>query len=395
MGRHASGPKIVSRGKEPVLYAVFADGSGKKAFVRIKDENGRPISPGAPQHEIATNAWRIFNDRRREVTDITEDNKTIGELTLRYVERRSKGWSDGTMKRYVSYLEQVDLHLDPALRIDEFTVEEAEDLLVNVAGSTGWASGTAERFYWFCRGVFNYARDLGWILGNPFALIPPPQVVPLRTAAPFSEDEVKKLLAVAYTQFRWFYPAIAVAVAAGARRSEICALRVGNYDPIPGILHFPGEITKTREANDVGLPQFVKAALDDCVKGRSPQEQLFVKPSGKPLRSKDFDLTCKEGRDSPRVWRKLLIAAGLELRGVHKLRTAFVTNLVNHGRFTIEEVTAVTGQSVEVAKQHYLKQRINRQAPIVEHLEKVYGQQTGRITKRASQCFIGHAFEEL
>src|SRR3546814_1587609 len=65
------------------------------------------------------------------------------------------------------------------------------------------------------------ARDLGWITGNPFALITPPKIVPLRTEAPFSEDEIKQLLAVAYSQFRWFYPAI-VQIGRASCRERVC-----------------------------------------------------------------------------------------------------------------------------------------------------------------------------
>lgn len=394
MGRHASGPQVVIRGKEPVLYAVFADGSGKKAFVRIRDEKGRLISPGAPQHEIETSAWRIFNDRRRKATDNAEEYKTIRELTLRFVDRRAKGWSTNTRKRYVSYLEQIDEQLDPNLPLRDFGVEEAEDFLDRVATSAEWASGTRERFQQFCRALFNYARNLNWVNLNPFTLIPPPKVVPVRASVPFSEEEVIVLLAVAREQFRWFYPAIVIAVTTGARRSEICALRVCDYDRLAGLVGFQEENTKTKEENSVRLPPFAKAALEEIVNGRSPHELLIIKPSGKPLRSKDFDLTCKPGRDSPRAWRKLLLAAGLPLRGVHKLRSALVTNLINHGRFTIEEVVSITGQTPEVATKHYLKHRVSRQTPVVEHLEQLYGVQ-GKVAVSASYNEIDFAFEEL
>lgn len=399
MGRHAAGPKILIRGKKPVLYTEFADGRGKKVCVRIRDEKGRLVSPTAPEHQIKAHAWRIFNDRRSAVENNDKRKRTVGELTLRYVDKRSNGWSTGTRKRYVSYLEQLDAHLDPVLSVEEITMEVAEDLLDRVAESTGWKSGTQERFYWFCRGVFNYGRDLGWIAGNPFALITPPKIVPEQTEAPFSEDEIKQLLAVACTQFGWMYPAIVVAVTAGPRRSELCALRVGDYNRDLGVIHFPAQTTKTQKDNDVVLPPFARAALDACVEGRNPKERLFIKPSGKPLRSKDFDLSYKPGRDAKRAWRKLLEAANLKLRGVHKLRSALVTNLVNQGRFSIEEVTSITGQSPEVAKQHYLKHRTQRQKPLVEHMESVYGAITappGSVSNpHAVHKVIGHAFEEL
>lgn len=373
MGRHSSGPKIVIRGKEPVLYAVFADGTGKKAFVRIRDEQGRLISPAAPQGEIEANAWRIFNDRRRKVADNPEQYKTIGELTLRFVDRRAQGWSTNTRKRYLSYLEQIDKQLDSNFQLLEFGVEEAEDFLHRVAASAGWASGTRERFHQFCRALFNYARNLNWVTQNPFTLISPPKVVPARASVPFSEEEIIILQAVAREQFRWFYPAIVIAMTTGARRSEICALRVCDYDTTTGILRFQKENTKTREENEVRLPPFAKTALEEISNGRSPHEPLIVKPSGKPLRSKDFDLTCKPGRDSPRAWRKLLISADLPLRGVHQLRSALITNLINHGRFTVEEVVSITGQTPKIAAKHYLKNRVARQTPIVEHLELLYG----------------------
>ncbi len=90
----------------------------------------------------------------------------------------------------------------------------------------------------------------------------------------------------------------------------------------------------------------------------------------------------------------LLLAAGLPLRGVHKLRSALVTNLVNNGRFTIEEVVSITGQTPEVAKKHYLKHRVARQAPVVEHLEQLYGRQ-GKVAVSASYNETDFAIEEL
>lgn len=399
MGRHATGPKILIRGKKPVLYTVFANGHGKKIYVKIRDEKGRVVSPTAPEHQIKAHAWRIFNDQRRAIADATQRKRTVGELTLRYVEQRSNGWSTGTKKRYVSYLEQMDKHLDSTLDVDKVTMEVAEDFLERVPEFTGWRSGTQERFYWFCRGIFNYARDLGWIAGNPFALLAPPKIVPEQTEAPFSEDEIKQLLQTAFTQFRWLYPAIVVAVTAGPRRSELCALHVGDYDSGRGVLHFQGHTRKIQKDNDVILPPFARAVLDECVKGRAPKDRMFIKPSGKALRSKDFDLSFKPGRDAKRAWRKLLEAANLKLRGVHKVRSALVTNLVNQGRFSVEEVTSITGQSPEVAKQYYLKHRTERQKPLIEHMEKVYGTAAASyaITSQPS-CnpkAASHIFEKL
>ena len=394
MGRDSSGPRIVIRGKKPVLYAVFADGRGKKVFARIRDEKGKLISPAAAQCEIEANAWRIFKDRRRATAADAEEPKTIGQLTLRYVNRRADSWCTNTRKRYLSYLEQIDKHLHPQLSLQDFTVEDAEDFLDRVAISAGWSSGTRERFYQFCKALFNYARNLNWVSVNPFTLISPPKVVPARASDPFTPEEVIVLLATAQEKFRWFYPAIVIAVTTGARRAEICALRVCDYDPVKGALIFPEETTKTQEENFVTLPPFARAALASIVKGRPPNEPLIIKPSGKPLRPKDFDLTYKPGRDSPRVWRKLLVAAGLPLRGVHKLRSALITNLVNNGRFTIEEVVSITGQSPEVATKHYLKQRVSRQTPIVEHLEQMYGAQE-KVAGSTSYDDNDFTFEEL
>src|SRR5690606_3322291 len=109
------------------------------------------------------------------------------------------------------------------------------------------------------------------------------------------------------------------------------------------------------KAHSYTLPQACANILDALTAGRDAEEPLFTRPDGTPLNIKAFDPPNKGSKRIPpsRTWHRLMVAAGVRVRRFHNIRGAGVTNLAALN-VSMELIAEVTGQTVAVAREHYL-----------------------------------------
>jgi integrase len=150
-----------------------------------------------------------------------------------------------------------------------------------------------------------------------------------------TDPEIARLIAAMPEHWR---PMVLLLVATGLRWGEAAGLRVGDVDLLARVpvlrvqrtLHEmsgTGELVftdpKTRQSRrTVSFTLKVAAALAGLVAGRDRGEMLFLTPTGKTVRTRNFR----------RTWLKALKRAGLEGLRVHDLRHTHAAMLISAGR---------------------------------------------------------------
>lgn len=150
-----------------------------------------------------------------------------------------------------------------------------------------------------------------------------------------TDPEIGRLIAAMPEHWR---PLVLLLVATGLRWGEATGLRVGDVDLLAKVpvlrvqralheLSGTGELVftdpKTKQSRrTVSFTLKVAAALAGLVAGRDRNEQLFLTPTGKTVRTRNFR----------RTWQKALKRAGLEGLRIHDLRHTHAAMLISAGR---------------------------------------------------------------
>jgi integrase len=97
----------------------------------------------------------------------------------------------------------------------------------------------------------------------------------------------------------WFRTAVEVARKFAWRWSEVVRLKVEQVDLFNRCIRLNAGETKNSEGREVPIPDSLYTLLVECVTGKGPGDQVFMRPNGKPVR--DFRWT----------WWKACVRAGV------------------------------------------------------------------------------------
>jgi integrase len=277
----------------------------------------------------------------------------------------------------------IEQYFGTSTPMDDVSVEAAEDFKLWLSShgkedGTGLATRSVNNVIDFARSIFRYAQRMGWLSGNVFEFVKPRRAMPVYAPDPFTPEEVEAILSTARSEsdLSWFYPVVLCAALTGCRRGALPQMLVSDYDPERKQLALRGEIAKQGRPFCYAVPDVLANELSVLVKGREPDDSLFIDRQGKPLNIKAFDTPDRNAKKIPpcRTWYRLLQRASLRPRGIHNLRRAAVSNLAE-ADVTMDKIVAVTGQSVDVARNLYLRIDRETQRNTMEKLAALYRQQ--------------------
>jgi integrase len=123
----------------------------------------------------------------------------------------------------------------------------------------------------------------------------------------FVEDKDFSRLAAAASEL-WLRTFLEVAYTYGWRKAELLSLRVRQLDLSARTIRLDVGTTKNDEGREVTMSDAVHTLLQQCAYGKGPEDFVFTRADGKPV------------RDFRRAWTKLCTAAKLPDLLVHDLR---------------------------------------------------------------------------
>ena len=159
----------------------------------------------------------------------------------------------------------------------------------------------------------------------------------------------------------WFRAIVEVGRTYGWRVGELLQLRVRQVDLLGKVIRLDPGTTKNRDGREVSMTQKVYALLSACVSGKQPDDYVFTRPDGKPVRG--FRET----------WRNACVAAGVPKLLFHDLRRTAVRNLRRAG---VAEgvIMKIGGWRTRSVFERYA---IVSQTDIAEAMHKLEAQQNG------------------
>ncbi len=87
----------------------------------------------------------------------------------------------------------------------------------------------------------------------------------------------------------WFRALVECGRTYGWRVSELVNMRVEQVDLVQQVIRLEPGTTKNNDGREVFMTDSVRTLLAECVRGKAPDEAVFVRPDGKPVR--DFRVT--------------------------------------------------------------------------------------------------------
>src|SRR5215831_14057965 len=119
-------------------------------------------------------------------------------------------------------------------------------------------------------------------------------------------DEYQKMRALAVST--WLQALLEIYYTYGWRKREVLSMRVRQVDFIANIIRLEVGTTKNREGREVPMKASVHALLAECARGKRPDDFLFTREDGQPVR-------CFR-----KAWRNLCVAAGVPGLMIHDMR---------------------------------------------------------------------------
>jgi integrase len=383
MARRACGWKIYWRGK--AAWVWWPDGKGGKVRERVVDSSGRKLNADDPQRKINAAAAILYDQwcgrtgaPAGSSPQVSPDLVSIGTLTHEHAVSKSGNWHPKTVDSYILSYRNIETYFGADRLVASLIPHDCDKLakwMRQHGGSGGGplSSRTVKNRIDLLRASFRWGARMGLIEKNPFMALDPLEYEDTREKNPFTAEEVVRIFCTARIEYPFFYPTILFVGIAGSRRGVIPFMEVRDFDPVEGVLVARDEISKKKRGSTYHLPHVVSEAIKPLVEGRGPNERLFRNEQGNPLTEKTFDRP--DNPDKPprsRIWFRLLRDAGVEYRGVHNLRRSTV-NVLAKADSTMEKITAVTGQTIEVARRCYLSIDAKSQRETMEKLSEIYG----------------------
>ena len=255
--------------------------------------------------------------------------KGFGEVCDEFLEsRRAMNCRSRTLKQYESYL-NVLRDAFKGIGIDTIGLPQIEKWL---AAKT-WSPRTRKNYAVTLTTIFNFAVSRGYRADNPAGGIERP-ILDEAAVQILTPAQVRALLTAALASRPEMVPAIAIALFAGLRRSELHALEWEEIDLCSGTIEVTGLKAKTRQRRIVQITATLRAWLT-----------LEHSPSGPVIPTRNIDV-CSE------QLRLLAETAGISPWPHNALRHSFGSYFL--AKTKDENLTASEmGNSPAVVIKHY------------------------------------------
>lgn len=183
---------------------------------------------------------------------------------------------------------------------------------------------------------------------------------------------------VAHAKELWLRSLLEIYHTYGWRKREVLALRVKQVDFDAGVIRLEVGSTKNREGREVELTTTIRSLLLECSRGKRPDDFLFTREDGKPV------------RDFRKAWTNLCDAAGVSGTLIHDMRRTAARNLRRAGvaegvimriggwktRTVFERYNIVSQADIREALGKLEKSRVDENGHKVGHNQPASGQQT-------------------
>jgi len=319
--------------------------TGKTTWrVRVRRRGGPWLTKSFPRKAEAE-AWARSIEHRLDagehVPSAEARRRTVGEAIERYLtatlpnSRFQKNAKEQT--RLLEWWKAEIGHL-PLVSVTAATVAEIRDKLATqprAPGKPPLSGSTINRRITALSAVLTVAsREYGWISKNPIAGVS--RMPDSKGVERFlSPDERKALLeACEASPFEPLAPLVKLALATGARKSELVGLQWANVDLDRRVVRFLD--TKNGESRTVPLAAPAVEALRDWRKGRLPVGPVF------PIAKHDID----------KPWQAARAAAGIPDFRFHDLRHSAASYLAMSGA-SLMDIAAILGHKTLAMVKRY------------------------------------------
>lgn len=284
---------------------------------------------------------------RKLVTEVEEGRHRGTERPFSYLlervwDRASPGWSPKHRERVRSVIDGWLLPALGTMPLDKLGPEHLDDLYAKML-TQGMATATIRKVHNTASRALRQAVKWGWISANPAVRASPPPVTSPEIVPP-TDDQVARLLAgCADVELLAF---LAIAVATGARRGEVCALRRGDVDVEGATLRFAHSISQVGKVITVEDPKtaagFRRVSLDPgtlvAIAGQLERNEARAARVQVELDANPYlfggDVDCSTPWKPARVTRafaRLRDACGVPGVRLHDIRHAHVSILLALG----------------------------------------------------------------
>jgi len=254
--------------------------------------------------------------------------------------RVERALASNTLDAYARDLNALANHLGGSISPESIGPDEIDTLLVHNL-RTGFGARSSARQLSTLRGFFRFLVREHAIDESPMLLIDMPKV-PQKLPRVLSFEEVERLLAApdrTTDSGRLYAAMLHLMYASGLRVSELCQLRLSDFDSQRGVVRATGKGQKTRfvPVGEVALDMVVDYVANVRPKYvREGKPALFASPRGGGFLRREVFW---------RVVRRYAIASGIvPLPSPHKLRHSFATHLLQGGA-DLRAVQAMLGHA--------------------------------------------------
>ncbi len=268
---------------------------------------------------------------------------TVAFLLEEWFAQASPRWS---IKYAAGVRSIIDRRWVPALGTKKLSRLEAIDLdrCYRRWEAEGRAPATINQFHAAIRRALRQAVRWGWLVANPASQASPPPLVAHQLVPP-SPHQIKRVIAAlsADPDNLAFATFIRFAGASGARRGEVCALRVDDFDASGvTIVRSIGQVGRDWHVKDTKTHQGRRISLDAATlalvgaqlqrqEERAARAALVVAPNPY-IFSDALDASGPWHPDRiTQRWRRIRATHGLDGVRLHDLRHAVATDLLTAG----------------------------------------------------------------
>src|SRR5271157_118170 len=129
---------------------------------------------------------------------------------------------------------------------------------------------------------------------------------------------------------QWMLAMFEVGCTYGWRHGSLLKMRVKQVDPHANVIRLEPGTTKNKTGLEVTMPRRVRELVLECIKGKGPEDCLFTRANGTPV------------RDFRRSWTKACAEAGTPALHFHDLRRTAARNM-RRGHISERVAMAVGG----------------------------------------------------
>lgn len=311
---------------------------------------------------MKTRDWQAAQIRARqmEAEGVVSDSlpKTLEFAKEKFLEdAQARGLKPPSIYKYKLVLKQLEAFAKSRglSLIARFTVDELRTFRASWSNKNLSAAKKLEHL----KSFFRFCNESGWIKENPAKTIKPPKI-DAPPVLPFSEDEMKKILAACDTHPD---PARAVQLRALVLLMRYTGLRIGDACTLSRSRIHNGELElyTAKSGTKVQLP-VNPVALDALKKISKVNDYYFW--SGRSTRK-----TCINIWED--TFRSMFKRAGISGHS-HQLRHTFAVGLLQRGT-SMEDVSLLLGhRRIAVTERHYASFTKGRQERLAANVRKTW-----------------------